>query len=167
MHNINQHMCKRNAMTKSSTYRAGFQLKQDTARMRPLTEGKWRRGKAQIDTSIIGNIRQTLGDEEGVLGVEMHHLLRWGRSARSEASGRAGCLLLLELLLCAVHAEVWVVLLLRLTCELRSLHSVIGGSGVGIRGGVRCSRRAVAGHRCVVWLGLGRFQVSGFLFSFL
>ena len=121
-------------------------------KIQPLTEGERRGGKAQIDTSIIGDIRQTLGDEERVLGVEMHHLLRWGRSARSEASGRAGCLLLLELLLCAVHAEIGIVLLLRLTCKLRSLHSVIGGGGVGISRSVRCSRRAVAGHRCVVWL---------------
>ena len=92
-----------------------------------LTEGKRRGRKAQVDAAVIGNIRQTLSDEEGVLGVEMHHLLGWGRSARSEAAGRAGRFLLLELLLWAIHAKIWIGLLMLLTCELRSLHSFVGG----------------------------------------
>lgn len=133
-----------------------------------LTEGKRRGRKAQVDAAVIGNIRQTLSDEEGVLVVEMHHLLGWGRSARSEAAGRAGRFLLLELLLWAIHAKIWIGLLMLLTCELRSLHSVVGGDAgdyTGI-GGVRCSRSGSRPSLCrcagVVWVVL---RLSGFLLS--
>lgn len=152
------HVPKQKAMTKSSTLCARFSIQIRYGKKQELTERKWRGGEAQIDTAIIRNIRQTLGDEEGVLRVEMHHLLGWGRSARSEASGRAGRFLLLELLLRAVHAEIGIVLLLLLlTCELRPLHSVVGRSGVGISGGVRCSsqqqRRPAIFVSFVVMLG--------------
>lgn len=92
----------------------------DTTR---LTERKRRRREAQIDTTVVGDVRQALGDEEGVLRVEMHHLLGWGRTVGAEAAV-GGFLLLLELLLRIVHAEIWIVLLLwLLACELRPLHA--------------------------------------------
>ena len=87
-----------------------------------LTERKRRRREAQIDTTVVGDVSQALGDEEGVLRVEMHHLLGWGRTGAEAAVG--GFLLLLELLLRIVHAEIWIVLLLwLLACELRPLHA--------------------------------------------
>ena len=98
-----------------------------------LTERKRRRREAQIDTTVVGDVRQALGDEEGVLRVEMHHLLGWCRTVGAETAV-GGFLLLLELLLRIVHAEIWIVLLLwLLACELRPLHaarnSYLGGAG--------------------------------------
>ena len=117
-----------------------------------LTERKRRRREAQIDTTVVGDVSQALGDEEGVLRVEMHHLLGWGRTGAETAVG--GFLLLLELLLRIVHAEIWIVLLLwLLACELRPLHAA---TWVG-QGALSRYRRASFERRpaIVAWVVFG------------
>ena len=111
-----------------------------------LTERKRRRREAQIDTTVVGDVSQALGDEEGVLRVEMHHLLGWGRTGAEAAVG--GFLLLLELLLRIVHAEIWL-----LACELRPLHAA---TWVG-QGALSRYRRASFERRPAIVVGVGRF----------